>query len=65
MEMPRVDHKACVSERAPQDGTKHANELERWVAIFISQKGAVKDFGQTAPDKKLWERMTVLDLHTR
>eukprot|EP00975_Prorocentrum_lima_P060662 12727104-Prorocentrum_lima.AAC.1 len=26
---------------------------------------AVGDFGRTAPDKKLWERMTVLDLHTR
>eukprot|EP00975_Prorocentrum_lima_P033748 7084326-Prorocentrum_lima.AAC.1 len=38
---------------------------ERWVAIFTSQKDAIEDFGQTAPEKKLWNRMTVLDLHTR
>eukprot|EP00975_Prorocentrum_lima_P048409 10124780-Prorocentrum_lima.AAC.1 len=38
---------------------------ERLVAIFISQKDAIEDFGQAALDTKLWKRMTVLDLHTR
>eukprot|EP00975_Prorocentrum_lima_P061082 12807861-Prorocentrum_lima.AAC.1 len=56
MVMPRGDNKACVSERTPQDGTKHVDELERWIAIFISQKDSIEDFGRTAPGKELWDK---------
>eukprot|EP00975_Prorocentrum_lima_P008774 1872598-Prorocentrum_lima.AAC.1 len=48
MVMPRDDTVACVPEHTSHDGTVHANELERWIAIFMSQRDAVEDFGRSA-----------------